>query len=461
MPLFATNGCWPILSILCTALTSLSMAGFSQPMSGVWKGRIGAQTFGAGRSYWVEMTMVRDGDSLRGLSDYRTQGNHHVRMPVNGYVNPYDGSVTWWHAALSGHDENGRTVPDLLPIGMTFHTDFNCPDGSTLKLDGTAHISTWSGRTWEIPVHLKKTAEIDFQDDVKTGIVRIDLGIEDAKLFPRKEENPPASKPIQRSERPVVESPASPKAIVPVQSAPSNPVVQTTPRPVVTPTPTPIPPEPTIRQTDAKEAPQRVDSAQEKIISKVSKATQPVVRTTPQGRTSKPAQVSTDEPRQPLPSAPSPIQPTKTRDPKEAMENKPSPLPQPLHLPTLSEPKSEEMFVTRSKNLVQEIEVAGDTLWLHFYDHAEVDGDSISIFLDKKLIASHIRLRATAHTMGIPVTAIKDSADITMVAENMGTIPPNTSLLIMYVDGVRYEARLESTEKTSAMIRFRKPIRKS
>jgi len=44
-----------------------------------------------------------------------------------------------------------------------------------------------------------------------------------------------------------------------------------------------------------------------------------------------------------------------------------------------------------------------------------------------------------------------------MVAENLGSIPPNTSLMIAWCNGQRYEARLESTENTSAMIRFVKP----
>jgi hypothetical protein len=41
-----------------------------------------------------------------------------------------------------------------------------------------------------------------------------------------------------------------------------------------------------------------------------------------------------------------------------------------------------------------------------------------------------------------------------MVAENLGTIPPNTSLLIAWCNSIRYEAKLESTEGTSATVRL-------
>jgi len=41
-----------------------------------------------------------------------------------------------------------------------------------------------------------------------------------------------------------------------------------------------------------------------------------------------------------------------------------------------------------------------------------------------------------------------------MVAENLGAIPPNTSYMIAWVNNQRYTANLESSENSSAMIRF-------
>jgi hypothetical protein len=41
-----------------------------------------------------------------------------------------------------------------------------------------------------------------------------------------------------------------------------------------------------------------------------------------------------------------------------------------------------------------------------------------------------------------------------MVAENLGSVPPNTSYMVALVGKERYEARLASTEGSSAMIRF-------
>jgi hypothetical protein len=115
---------------------------------------------------------------------------------------------------------------------------------------------------------------------------------------------------------------------------------------------------------------------------------------------------------------------------------------------------NEQKFATRTKQVMQEIRVSGDSIELRFYDNAIVDGDSIAIFLNNRLMAEHIRLTEKAYTMKLAVATLQESNELVMVAENLGSIPPNTSLMVAIVDGKRYEARLESTEQSSAVIRF-------
>ncbi len=122
----------------------------------------------------------------------------------------------------------------------------------------------------------------------------------------------------------------------------------------------------------------------------------------------------------------------------------------------VKEPSIEEKFVTRQKRFVKEIPVSGDSIELRFYDNAEIDGDSISLFLNDKLIFEHIRLTGNAFIFKIPVNELKPTNELTMVAENMGTIPPNTSYMVAIVNEIRYDAYLASTEGSSAMIRFTK-----
>lgn len=114
----------------------------------------------------------------------------------------------------------------------------------------------------------------------------------------------------------------------------------------------------------------------------------------------------------------------------------------------------EEKFALRQKIPVLEIPVSGDSIELNFYDNAEIDGDSITLFLNEKLIFQHIYLTDKAFTVKIPVSDLQPTNELVMVAENLGSIPPNTSFMVANVGGKRYEARLVSTEGSSAMIRF-------
>jgi len=116
----------------------------------------------------------------------------------------------------------------------------------------------------------------------------------------------------------------------------------------------------------------------------------------------------------------------------------------------------EEEFKIREKIIATDIPITGDSIELSFYDNAEIDGDSISLFLNNKLIFQHIRLTAAAYTIKLPVNELNESNELVMVAENLGSIPPNTSYMLAIVDNKRYEAMLKSTEESSAVIRLTK-----
>ena len=116
----------------------------------------------------------------------------------------------------------------------------------------------------------------------------------------------------------------------------------------------------------------------------------------------------------------------------------------------------EEEFKIREKVIATDIPITGDSIELSFYDNAEIDGDSISLFLNNKLIFQHIRLTAAAYTIKLPVNELNDNNELVMVAENLGSIPPNTSYMLAIVNNKRYEAMLKSTEESSAVIRLTK-----
>src|SRR5579864_2092107 len=118
---------------------------------------------------------------------------------------------------------------------------------------------------------------------------------------------------------------------------------------------------------------------------------------------------------------------------------------------------NEERFTNRTKILQNVIPIKGDSIELRFYDNAEIDGDSIAVFLNGHLLKEHILLAEEAYVMKIAVSDLQPDNELVMVAENMGTIPPNTSLMVALVEDKRYEAHLQSTMGSSALVRLVKP----
>jgi len=103
---------------------------------------------------------------------------------------------------------------------------------------------------------------------------------------------------------------------------------------------------------------------------------------------------------------------------------------------------------------IKEIKVDTGTIRLDFYDNAQVDGDIITVLLNNKPLASNQRLASKPITLEIKVDLNNREQEITMVAENLGDIPPNTALLIITAGNKRYQLYLTSTEKKNAQVRF-------
>jgi hypothetical protein len=116
----------------------------------------------------------------------------------------------------------------------------------------------------------------------------------------------------------------------------------------------------------------------------------------------------------------------------------------------------EQKFTSRKKVLTTERPLAGDSIELRFYDNAQIDGDSISLFLNNRLLFTNIRLTDKAYIIKLPVADLLNENELIMVAENLGAIPPNTSYMVAIVADKRYEAQLASTEHSSAAIRLYK-----
>jgi len=103
---------------------------------------------------------------------------------------------------------------------------------------------------------------------------------------------------------------------------------------------------------------------------------------------------------------------------------------------------------------IPEIKVDTGTIKLDFYDNAQVDGDSITVLVDKQVVLTHQRLSAKPVTAYIRVDLNNTFHEIEMVAENLGSIPPNTAILIITAGKNRHLLSLSSSETKNARVRI-------
>lgn len=111
---------------------------------------------------------------------------------------------------------------------------------------------------------------------------------------------------------------------------------------------------------------------------------------------------------------------------------------------------------SRTNELVRALTVKNPDVLVKIYDNGEIDDDTISVYLNNKLVLSRQRLTASPLVLTFRMDEEENSInELVMVAENLGRIPPNTSLMIVESGSQRFEVRITSTEQKNAMVRFR------
>lgn len=103
---------------------------------------------------------------------------------------------------------------------------------------------------------------------------------------------------------------------------------------------------------------------------------------------------------------------------------------------------------------VKEVKVDTGTLHLEFYDNAEIDGDSVTILVNKKVVLANQLLGLKPVKMEVVVDLNSRIQEVEMVAMNLGSIPPNTALLVIKTATNQYRLYLSSTTQKSDKVRF-------
>jgi hypothetical protein len=113
------------------------------------------------------------------------------------------------------------------------------------------------------------------------------------------------------------------------------------------------------------------------------------------------------------------------------------------------------ILMDRSNQLVRSLTVNTHEVVLNIYDDGIIDGDTVSVYLDNKMVINHAMLTDRPLVLTLHLDEDNDYHELVMVADNEGTIPPNTSLMIVKAGDKEYKVNISSSLQKNATVTFK------
>ncbi|MBL7746602.1 MAG: hypothetical protein JNM19_04200 [Chitinophagaceae bacterium] len=111
----------------------------------------------------------------------------------------------------------------------------------------------------------------------------------------------------------------------------------------------------------------------------------------------------------------------------------------------------------RKSEFSQVVNFKSDSLIISLYDNGEIDGDTVSVFMNGETILSRQGLKSSAIKKTIYLAGGQnDEFTLVMFAESLGKYPPNTGLLVIRDGDDVYNLRFSSDFQKNAGIVFRR-----
>jgi hypothetical protein len=113
-------------------------------------------------------------------------------------------------------------------------------------------------------------------------------------------------------------------------------------------------------------------------------------------------------------------------------------------------------YAERKTKLMQTVIVSADSLMISLYDNGVVDGDVVSVYVNGINIIQSVKLTGSAFRKTIVAPGASGVFEIKLVAENLGSLPPNTGLMIIQDKDSKYHVNFSADLETNASIIVRK-----
>jgi hypothetical protein len=114
-----------------------------------------------------------------------------------------------------------------------------------------------------------------------------------------------------------------------------------------------------------------------------------------------------------------------------------------------------DKITKRSYEIIKTFDVAPTTVKIEIYDYGQIDGDTVMIFLNDKLLIPEKLLTEKPITIDLTIDGKEKVYDLIMYAKSEGTLPPNTAIMIVTINGIKEEFKISSTQHISRAIRFK------
>jgi hypothetical protein len=108
----------------------------------------------------------------------------------------------------------------------------------------------------------------------------------------------------------------------------------------------------------------------------------------------------------------------------------------------------------RDKDIQHTILLDTSLIKIDLYDNGEIDNDIITLLLDGKTIARSQLLARKPFSLSLDLSKEPTEHLLEMFADNLGSIPPNTALLVLTCKQKRYELNLSSNGKVNGSVKL-------
>lgn len=152
---------------------------------------------------------------------------------------------------------------------------------------------------------------------------------------------------------------------------------------------------------------------------------------------------------------------------KPAVTPKPKPVPVETvndkpHTDTLLKPKpvipvtldGEKRIASRKNKEMRRLVIHDKLIHLKVYDNGTIDNDTVSIYYNGRLLVDKQKLSEKAISVDLELDPQAKEHKITMYAENLGSIPPNTALVVVTAGKNRYELYSSANLQENAVLIF-------